>query len=115
LGGAMRQAGVIAAAGLVWLDTTVQGLAVVHPRAARRAAVVQELLPDAFPEPYGGANLVVFRPPHAVGLLEHLASRGVRAGTIAPGVVRLATHAGIDDAALAVAIDALRSAPAVAA
>lgn len=114
-GGGMRQAGILAAACLYALDHHVERLAEDHARAARLAAVVQELWPDAFPEPYGGTNLVVFRPPDAVGLLEHLASRGVRAGTIAPGVVRLATHAGIDDAALAVAIDALRSAPAVAA
>lgn len=112
LGGAMRQAGVIAAAGLVALDTMVERLAEDHARAARLAAVVQELWPDAFPEPYGGTNLVVFRPPDAAALVDHLAAQGVRVGTIAPGVVRLATHAGIDDAALDLAIAALRSAAA---
>ncbi|HEX7094289.1 MAG TPA: threonine aldolase family protein, partial [Acidimicrobiales bacterium] len=104
LGGAMRQAGVLAAAGLVALDTMVVRLAEDHARAERLAAVVAELWPDAFDEPYGGTNLVVFRPPDARALLAHLAAHGVKAGTIAPGVVRLATHADVDDAGIDVAI-----------
>jgi threonine aldolase len=109
LGGAMRQAGVIAAAGLVALDTMIERLADDHRRARRLADAVVELWPESMPEPYGGTNLVVFRPPDAPRVLAELAARGVRAGTIAPGVVRFATHLDVDDAGVDYAIDALRS------
>jgi threonine aldolase len=108
LGGAMRQAGVIAAAGLVALDTMVERLAEDHARAARLADVVVDLWPDSMPEPYGGTNLVCFRHEHAAALLCHLEGAGVWAGTIAPGVVRLAVHADVDDAGIDAAIAALR-------
>jgi threonine aldolase len=105
----MRQAGVIAAAGLVALDTMIERLADDHRRAQRLADAVVELWPESMPEPYGGTNLVVFRPPEAPAVLAELAARGVRAGTIAPGVVRFATHLDVDDAGVDYAIDALRS------
>jgi threonine aldolase len=108
LGGAMRQAGVLAAAGLVALDTMVDRLAEDHARAARLADAVLEQWPDSMPEPYGGTNLVVFRPPDAGALLAHLDARGVAAGTIAPGVVRFAVHHDVDDAGIARTIGALR-------
>jgi threonine aldolase len=111
LGGAMRQAGVIAAAGLVALDTMVDRLADDHRRAARLAAVVRERWPDGFVDPYGGTNLVVFRHPEPAVLLDHLATAGVRAGTIAPRTVRLAVHCDEDDAGIDRAVAALRSAP----
>jgi threonine aldolase len=111
LGGAMRQAGVLAAAGLVAFDTMIDRLAEDHTRAARLAAAVEELLPGSMPEPYGGTNLVVFRHDDTDAVLGHLASRGVLAGTIAPDVVRLAVHAGVDDLAIEHAIEALRGVP----
>jgi threonine aldolase len=110
LGGAMRQAGVIAAAGLVALDTMVARLAEDHARAARLAKAIEERWPGSMPEPYGGTNLVVFEPPDAPALLAHLARHGVLAGTIAPGVVRLAVHCDIDDAGIEHALAALLSA-----
>ena len=47
LGGGMRQAGVLAAAGLVALDTMVDRLADDHRRARRLAEAVAERWPDA--------------------------------------------------------------------
>ncbi len=44
-------------------------------------------------------------------LLEHLGEEGIGAGTIAPGVVRLAVHAGIDDHAVDEVAQALKAAP----
>jgi threonine aldolase len=108
LGGAMRQAGVLAAAGLVALDSMVERLADDHARAARLADAVLELWPRAMPEPYGGSNLVVFAPPDADGLLAHLEDHGIAAGTIAPGVVRLAVHHDVDDAGIDRTVAALR-------
>jgi threonine aldolase len=108
LGGAMRQAGVLAAAGLVALDTMVDRLAEDHARAACLAGAVLERWPDSMPEPYGGTNLVVFRPPEAGALLAHLNAFGIAAGTIAPGVVRLAVHHDVDDDGIARTLDAIK-------
>ena len=108
LGGAMRQAGVLAAAGLVALEQHVERLDEDHARARQLAGAVAERFPDAGLDPASVAtNVVVFRPPDAAALVAHLAANGVLAGTIAPGVVRLMTHLDVDDAGLAHAIEAI--------
>ena len=45
-------------------------------------------------------NLVVFAPPNADVVLAELAAGGVKAGTLAPGVIRLVTHLDVDDAGI---------------
>lgn len=104
LGGAMRQAGILAAAGLVALDHHVERLADDHARAARLAAAVG-LAPAACP-----TNCVVFEHPDALGLVARLADAGILAGTIAPGTVRLMTHLDVDDAAIERTLSALAAA-----
>jgi threonine aldolase len=112
LGGAMRQAGVIAAAGLVALRSMRQRLADDHHRAARLAEAAAERWPDGVVEPREvETNIVLLRPPDAASLLAHLDSSGVQAGMIAPGVVRLVTHADVDDDGIDTACKALSSAP----
>jgi threonine aldolase len=112
LGGAMRQAGVLAAAGLVAFDTMVDRLADDHARAAVLAEAVEARWPGSERDRGAGTtNMVVFRHDDTGALLAALAARGVLAGTIAPGVVRLVTHADIDDAAIAHAVDAIAAAP----
>ncbi len=112
LGGAMRQAGVLAAAGLVALDTMVERLADDHARAENLAAAVERRWPGSERDPAGNAtNMVVFRHVDATALVAWLETRGVLAGTIAPGIVRLVTHCDIDDAHLAHAIVAIADAP----
>jgi threonine aldolase len=111
LGGGMRQAGVIAAAGLVALRSMVERLADDHARAARLAQAVAERWPDAGCDPARiRTNIVTWRHPAAEALLAHLASEGVLAGTIAPGVVRLVTHHDVDDEGVARAAKALATA-----
>jgi threonine aldolase len=98
LGGGMRQAGVIAAAGLVALETMVERLADDHARARRLADAVADRFPDGGCHPEKvTTNVVTFRHPEPGQLLAHLRSEGVLAGTIAPGVVRLMTHHDVDD------------------
>jgi threonine aldolase len=112
LGGAMRQAGVIAAAGLVALEHHVERLADDHARARRLAEAVAERWPETGLDPATvETNCVVFTHPATGALLRHLAAAGVLAGTIAPGTVRLMTHLDVDDAGVDVAIGAVRSAP----
>jgi threonine aldolase len=113
MGGAMRQSGVIAAAGLVALTTMVERLADDHARAARLAETVAKRWPDIGFDPASvPTNLVIFHPPDPAGLLAHLAAVGVRAGLVGPGAVRLVTHLDVDDAGIDLACRALASSPA---
>ncbi|HLY84307.1 MAG TPA: GntG family PLP-dependent aldolase [Acidimicrobiales bacterium] len=112
LGGGMRQAGVIAAAGLVALRTMVERLADDHRRAAQLAEAVAGRWPDAGCDPAAvRTNIVTFGHRDPASLLSHLEAEGVLAGTIAPGVVRLVTHHDVDDLAVERACKALVAAP----
>ncbi|MBW8826234.1 MAG: hypothetical protein JF603_07785 [Acidobacteria bacterium] len=112
LGGSMRQAGVLAAAGLVALRTMVDRLADDHARARRLADAVAGRWPGAGFDPAAvRTNIVCFPHEHPDRLLGHLAEHDVLAGTIAPNVVRLVTHLDVDDDGIDRVVTALRSAP----
>lgn len=112
LGGSMRQAGVLAAAGLIGLDAMVDRLADDHRRAAAIGHEVAARWPEVAADLEGQVtNLVVFRHDEPASLLAHLAADGIVAGTLAPGVVRFVTHAQIDDAAVERVIDSIQCAP----
>ena len=112
LGGGMRQAGVLAAAGLVALTSMVGRLADDHRRARRLAEAVAERWPGSGLDPATvRTNCLAFSHPAPLALLEHMADAGVLAGTIAPGVVRLVTHNDVDDDGVARAVRALSAAP----
>jgi threonine aldolase len=112
LGGGMRQAGVLAAAGLVALRSMVDRLADDHARASRLAYAVADRWPDGGLDPSAvRTNIVTWSHPQPDAVLAHLADHGVLAGTIAPGVLRLVTHHDIDDAGLDRACTAIASAP----
>ena len=111
LGGAMRQAGIIAAAGLVALDTMVERLADDHRRARTIASAVGERWPSVAPSLEAQiTNLVVFEHDDTAALLDHLSTDGIAAGTLAPGIVRFVTHRGIDDHAVERIIESIRRA-----
>jgi len=108
LGGGMRQAGVLAAAGIVALEQMVERLAEDHARARRLA----EALADRFPESVDPATIetnIVCAPLDRLPdkIVERLGERGVRCGTIDAHTVRFVTHHDIDDEALDRAITAL--------
>ena len=112
LGGAMRQAGIIAAAGLLALDTMVERLADDHRRARTIASAVGERWPSVAPSLEAQiTNLVVFEHDDTAALLDHLSTDGIAAGTLAPGIVRFVTHRGIDDHAVERIIESIRRAP----
>jgi threonine aldolase len=112
MGGGMRQAGVIAAAGLVALDRMVPRLADDHRRARRLAEAVAERWPGGGCEPSRvSTNVVMFQHARPALLLDYLRSEGVLAGTVAPRVVRLMTHHDVDDDAIERAAKALSGAP----
>jgi len=112
LGGGMRQAGVLAAPGLVALRDMVGRLPEDHARAARLAEAVANRWPDCGLDPSSvRTNIVTFSHAEPDKLLAHLQDEGVLAGPIAPGVVRLVTHYDVDDAGLALALRAIGGAP----
>ncbi|MEJ7583201.1 MAG: beta-eliminating lyase-related protein [Acidimicrobiales bacterium] len=77
LGGAMRQAGVIAAAGLVALEQMVERLDEDHARARRLAEAVAERWPDGGAEPARvTTNVVLFTHADPSTLIAGLAAEG---------------------------------------
>ncbi len=100
-GGGMRQAGILAAAGLYALDHHVDRLAEDHRRAARLAALLQQ-------QPWLGqlmpveTNIVIFQPdPEKLSreqLLVHLKAAGIQASSFGEHYLRFVTHLQIDDA-----------------
>jgi threonine aldolase len=111
LGGAMRQSGVIAAAGLVAMRDGVDRLAEDHERARRLATAVADRWPNGGLDPKTvTTNIVIFFHPDADALLRYLQEEGILAGTVAPGMVRLVTHPDVDDGAIDAACRAIAGA-----
>ncbi len=114
LGGGMRQAGVLAAAGIVALETMVERLAEDHVRA-RRLAEGLAFLPGLILD-YGlpATNMVFLSltadvPLSAREIAERIRAHGVLVGVIGPRQFRLVTHYEIDDAGVDQAIAAFRA------
>jgi len=98
LGGAMRQAGILAAAGLVALDTMIDRLSEDHARAKQLATLFAQAFPEANYDPaICQTNIVSFNHPQARQIIGELEQLGVVGGTIGPRRVRFVTHAGISD------------------
>jgi len=111
-GGAWRQAGIMAAAGILALEEGPGRLHEDHARARRLAEGVEEMLPGTVDLDQVETNMV-FVDTEAVGLplldvLERLKGLGVGA-THTAGRVRMVTHLDIDDDDVALALDAWRS------
>ena len=110
-GGAMRQSGIVAAAGLYALDQHVERLADDHTRA-RRLAQGLAALPGVTIDPATvETNIVAFDVPDAAAFTAALAQREVSVGHFSATRVRAVTHLDVDDAgidqALAAAAEAL--------
>ncbi|HEX8427155.1 GntG family PLP-dependent aldolase [Hymenobacter sp.] len=103
LGGGMRQAGYLAAAGLYALEHNVDRLADDHRRAQQVGATLAQ-------QPYVAGvmpvetNLVIFRlKPEmpAEQFLARLEEHGIKAASFGPQMIRFVTHLDIDDAMMA--------------
>jgi threonine aldolase len=97
LGGGMRQAGVLAAPGLIALRDHVDRLAEDHARARRLAEALAERWPGSVEPERVLTNIVVCTHDDTDAVLAHLEAEGVLAGTVGPGRLRFVTHLGIDD------------------
>lgn len=115
LGGGMRQAGVIAAAGLVALDTMIDRLAEDHALAARLAAGLAGI-PGVVVEPVSlRTNMVMFRTEELAHpeLIARCARRGVRLAELGHGQLRAVTHHGVTAEDVDRAVDTVADAVAV--
>ena len=117
LGGGMRQAGVIAAAGLVALEEMVPRLSADHVNARRLATGLAELPGVRLDLAAVETNIVMFAVdlPHD-RFIAAMRDRGVAIAELGRGRLRAVTHAGVAaadiDAAVAAAAAALREVPA---
>jgi threonine aldolase len=104
LGGGMRQAGVIAAAGLYALEHNVERLRIDHENAARLARGLRELDLEA----QLNTNMVLLQlaPDKAQPLAAHMKKNGVLVLPRAP--MRLVTHLDVDEAGIDRALAAFR-------
>ena len=113
LGGAMRQAGIIAAAGIVALDEMVDRLAEDHRRAALLAKGLQNIDNVHLTKNAPQTNMVFFTLDESVRLsmaefLTAMKQEGVLLMDSGPGEYRMVTHNDITDKAVEVALDAFR-------
>ena len=111
-GGAWRQAGTMAAAGLIALREGPGRLHEDHARARRIAEAMAELIPGSI-DPVSVETNMVFVDTEVSGLaaidaIERLQALGVGA-TLIGKQVRMVTHVDIDDDAVGVALDAWAS------
>jgi threonine aldolase len=113
LGGGMRQAGILAAAGIVAMETMVDRLADDHSRAkclAQGLSSIPELILDPG-TPY--TNMVFLSltqgvPYNASQVATRLKEHNVRVGVVGARRFRLVTHYWIDDEAVERAVEAFR-------
>lgn len=110
LGGGMRQAGVLAAAGLVALEQMIDRLAEDHARARRLAAALAETPGIELDPETVETNIVAFGLARMdeETFLGALKEEGILAGSPAPGRVRMVLHRHIGDLELEAAIEAVR-------
>jgi threonine aldolase len=113
VGGAMRQAGVMAAAGLIALEKMVDRLSEDHRRAKRIAEGLHAFDPHLADPRLVETNIVMLGIGHsgadATAWISALEKRGLKAGAWSRNSLRLVTHRHIDDAAAEQAIATVRS------
>src|SRR3954462_15477160 len=107
MGGSMRQAGIVAAAGLYALDHNVERLVEDHENARMLAEGIAEL-PGARIDPSAvETNIVIFEVDDPRRILRELAERDVEMSAMGPGRIRAVTHLDVDRAGIDRALTAL--------
>jgi threonine aldolase len=111
-GGGMRQAGVLAAAGLVALEESPKGLPRDHENARYLAEGLARIPGIALDPAKVVTNIVRFDVAGAgrtaADLCGELKKRGILAGPFAKHAIRMVTHYDVDRAAIEAALAALR-------
>jgi threonine aldolase len=113
VGGGMRQAGVIAAAGIVALNEMVERLAEDHQSARLLAEGLAELPGMQLDLETVQTNIVIFAPekrqPEGPSFAQLLAREGVKIGDIGGGRFRAVTHYGVSQADIHEAVRIMRT------
>lgn len=114
LGGGMRQAGILAAAGIVALESMVDRLSEDHERARMLAKGLTGLSGFNLEPGTPHTNMVFARleedfPLTTRQVVEKLAERGVKVGVAGRSRFRLVTHYWIDDEAVESAVNHFRA------
>jgi threonine aldolase len=110
LGGAMRQSGIVAAAGLYALDHHVERLGDDHTRARRLAEGLAALPGVEIDAATVETNIVIFGVPDAPAFCAALERAGVGMLPVGPDRVRAVTHLDVDDAGIERALEAAEGA-----
>jgi threonine aldolase len=111
LGGGMRQVGVLAAAGLVALESMVDRLAEDHANARRLAEGVARLPRVRLDPSKVQTNIVIFHVDRAGGapeLVTESVARKIKIHQIGPTSIRCVTHKDVDADDIGRALDAFR-------
>ena len=109
IGGAMRQAGVVAAAGLHALDHHVERLADDHANARVLAEGLAELGRVEIDPGAVETNIVICHVDDAPAVAAALERRGVLVGALGPRLLRMVTHLDVDRPGVDSALEALRA------
>jgi threonine aldolase len=113
VGGGMRQAGIMAAAGIVALEKMVDRLADDHRRAKRLAEGIHAIDPRLADPRLVETNIVMIEVGHtgadAKTWMSALADAGLKSGAWSRTSLRLVTHRHIGDAEVDQALDIIRS------
>lgn len=107
LGGGMRQAGVLAAAGLLGLEQMVPRLPEDHVKAALLAKAIEGAPPLRMAHPQR-TNIVMFEAPHPERVVEEARKEGVLLDIWHDGKLRAVTHHDVSMADVERAADVLR-------
>jgi threonine aldolase len=108
MGGALRQAGIVAAAGLYALDHNVARLAEDHDTARALAEGIAALPGARIDASLVETNIVIFEVDDPPAVLGALAADGVEMTQMGPGRIRAVTHMDVDRAGIDRALVALR-------
>ncbi len=110
LGGGMRQAGVLAAAGLIALEQMPARLHEDHANARLLAEALAEMEGVAIDLDTVETNIVIFRMTGALSaaeLVARLKEQGILASTVGPDSIRLVTHHDVSRADCVAAAEAM--------
>ena len=112
VGGGMRQAGVLAAAGIVALEEMVERMAEDHSNARMLAEGLASFPQIALDLATVQSDIVIFqlRAGSPTALVQALAARGVLVGEVGRGAIRAVTHYGIDASDIEETLEATRAA-----
>jgi threonine aldolase len=108
MGGALRQAGIVAAAGLYALDHNVDRLADDHANARLLAEGLAELPTVSIDADLVETNIVIFEVDDAPARAAKLQEAGIDIGSLGPRRMRAVTHLDVDRAGIERALEVMR-------